>query len=91
MNNDAQAYADYAKAVNDQSQKLCTLRGLFEFVGVDSDVDLASYPIRSQPLRGPRFPMPPAVKSLLTELLDRHMTELEDLLGWGLSGWRSKN
>jgi glutamate synthase (NADPH/NADH) large chain len=32
MNNDAKAYADYAKAVNDQSQKLCTLRGLFEFV-----------------------------------------------------------
>jgi glutamate synthase domain-containing protein 2/glutamate synthase domain-containing protein 1/glutamate synthase domain-containing protein 3 len=38
MNNDANAYADYAKAVNDQSdssdqsEKLCTLRGLFEFV-----------------------------------------------------------
>ncbi len=32
MNADAKAYADYAKAVNDQSQKLCTLRGLFEFV-----------------------------------------------------------
>jgi len=31
MNNDASAYADYAKAVNDQSTKLCTLRGLFEF------------------------------------------------------------
>jgi len=31
MNNDANAYADYAKAVNDQSTKLCTLRGLFEF------------------------------------------------------------
>jgi glutamate synthase domain-containing protein 2/glutamate synthase domain-containing protein 3 len=31
-NNDVKAYADYAKAVNDQSQKLCTLRGLFEFV-----------------------------------------------------------
>jgi len=28
---DAQAYADYARAVNDQSGKLCTLRGLFEF------------------------------------------------------------
>lgn len=33
MNNDAGAYADYAKAVNDQSKKLCTLRGLFEFAG----------------------------------------------------------
>ncbi len=32
MFNDAQAYADYAQAVNDQSRKLCTLRGLFEFV-----------------------------------------------------------
>ncbi len=30
-NNDANAYAEYAKAVNDQSQKLYTLRGLFEF------------------------------------------------------------
>ncbi len=29
---DDQAYADYAKAVNDQSRKRCTLRGLFEFV-----------------------------------------------------------
>jgi glutamate synthase domain-containing protein 2/glutamate synthase domain-containing protein 1/glutamate synthase domain-containing protein 3 len=29
--NDAKAYADYAKAVNEQSKKLCTLRGLFEF------------------------------------------------------------
>jgi len=32
MNNDANAYKDYAKAVNDQSQRLYTLRGLFEFV-----------------------------------------------------------
>jgi len=32
MNNDPQAYTDYARAVNDQSRKLCTLRGLFEFV-----------------------------------------------------------
>ena len=31
-NEDARAYADYAKAVNDQSRELCTLRGLFEFV-----------------------------------------------------------
>ncbi len=30
-NNDAKAYAEYSKAVNDQSQKLYTLRGLFEF------------------------------------------------------------
>ncbi len=29
--NDVKAYADYAKAVNEQSRKLCTLRGLFEF------------------------------------------------------------
>jgi len=29
---DAKAYSDYAKAVNEQSQQLCTLRGLFEFV-----------------------------------------------------------
>lgn len=32
-NDDATAYADYAKAVNDQSRKLCTLRGLFDFAG----------------------------------------------------------
>jgi glutamate synthase domain-containing protein 2/glutamate synthase domain-containing protein 1/glutamate synthase domain-containing protein 3 len=32
QNGDEQAYADYANAVNDQSRKLCTLRGLFEFV-----------------------------------------------------------
>lgn len=31
INDDAQAYDDYSKAVNDQSQKMCTLRGLFEF------------------------------------------------------------
>ncbi len=31
-NNDAKAYAEYAKAINDQSRKLYTLRGLFEFV-----------------------------------------------------------
>jgi len=30
--NDPQAYADYAKAVNEQARYLCTLRGLFEFV-----------------------------------------------------------
>ncbi len=29
---DANAYADYAKAVNEQSRVLCTLRGLFEFI-----------------------------------------------------------
>ncbi|MHC4387424.1 MAG: glutamate synthase large subunit [Planctomycetota bacterium] len=33
---DADAYTDYAKAVNDQSQKSCTLRGLFEFVAGES-------------------------------------------------------
>ncbi len=32
MNNDPEAYADYARAVNDQNRELCTLRGLFEFV-----------------------------------------------------------
>jgi len=31
-NDDAKAYADYARTINDQSRKLCTLRGLFEFV-----------------------------------------------------------
>ncbi len=29
---DNKAYTDYAKAVNDQSRELCTLRGLFEFI-----------------------------------------------------------
>jgi glutamate synthase domain-containing protein 2/glutamate synthase domain-containing protein 1/glutamate synthase domain-containing protein 3 len=29
---DSKAYDDYAHAVNDQSKKLCTLRGLFEFI-----------------------------------------------------------
>ncbi|MCP4259698.1 MAG: glutamate synthase large subunit [Planctomycetes bacterium] len=28
---DSKAYDDYAQAINDQSKKLCTLRGLFEF------------------------------------------------------------
>jgi len=32
QNNDAGSYAVYAKAINDQSKALCTLRGLFEFV-----------------------------------------------------------
>ena len=31
-NNDNQAYAKYAYLLNDQTQKTCTLRGLFEFV-----------------------------------------------------------
>ncbi len=31
-NDDARAYEEYARAVNDQSRRLCTLRGLFEFV-----------------------------------------------------------
>ncbi|MDT8301348.1 MAG: glutamate synthase large subunit [Sedimentisphaerales bacterium] len=30
--NDSKAYNDYAHAVNNQSRKLCTLRGLFEFI-----------------------------------------------------------
>ena len=33
---DPEAYADYAKGVNDQSRKLCTLRGLFEFVPIQA-------------------------------------------------------
>jgi glutamate synthase domain-containing protein 2/glutamate synthase domain-containing protein 3 len=32
IDNDPQVYAEYARAVNDQSGRLCTLRGLFEFV-----------------------------------------------------------
>ncbi len=32
INNDPQVYAEYARAVNDQSRNLCTLRGLFDFV-----------------------------------------------------------
>jgi len=32
QNNDAEAYSDYAKAVNEQAKTLCTLRGLFEFI-----------------------------------------------------------
>jgi len=35
INDDAAAYAEYARAVNDQSRNLCTLRGLFEFTGGD--------------------------------------------------------
>ena len=31
INDDASTYSEYANAVNDQSRKLCTLRGLFEF------------------------------------------------------------
>jgi glutamate synthase (NADPH) large chain len=38
--NDAKAYADYAEAVNNQSKKLATLRGLFEFTeGSPVDID----------------------------------------------------
>ena len=33
-NNDAKAYDDYARAVNDQSRRLGTLRGLFDFQNV---------------------------------------------------------
>ncbi|MCD6394937.1 MAG: glutamate synthase large subunit, partial [Planctomycetes bacterium] len=32
ISNDGEKYAAYSEAVNDQSQKMCTLRGLFEFV-----------------------------------------------------------
>jgi len=32
INNDQRAYDEFARAVNDQSRQLCTLRGLFEFV-----------------------------------------------------------
>ncbi len=32
QNNDRNSYLAYAKAINDQSRALCTLRGLFEFV-----------------------------------------------------------
>ncbi|MFW6132781.1 MAG: glutamate synthase large subunit [Planctomycetota bacterium] len=35
---DASAYERYAAAVNDQSRKLCTLRGLFEFEGLDTSI-----------------------------------------------------
>jgi glutamate synthase (NADPH) large chain len=31
-NQDGRAYAEYAKLINDQTRRLCTLRGLFEFV-----------------------------------------------------------
>lgn len=31
-NDDKKAYDEYAQAVNDQSKKICTLRGLFEFI-----------------------------------------------------------
>ncbi len=31
-NEDAKAYAEYAKEVNDQAKHLCTLRGLFDFI-----------------------------------------------------------
>ncbi len=34
-NNDPEAYAEYAKAVNEQAKSLCTLRGLFEFNASD--------------------------------------------------------
>jgi len=40
INNDQQAYDEYANAVNDQSKKACTLRGLFEFVGGE-EVDIS--------------------------------------------------
>jgi len=36
IHNDPETYAQYARAINDQSRQLCTLRGLFEFVGGES-------------------------------------------------------
>jgi len=33
QNNDADAYKEYARLINDQTKKHCTLRGLFEFRG----------------------------------------------------------
>ncbi|HDS84310.1 MAG TPA: glutamate synthase large subunit [Phycisphaerales bacterium] len=36
VNNDADAYEQFSRAVNDQSEKLYTLRGLFEFVPGES-------------------------------------------------------
>ena len=43
--NDPDAYAEYARLINDQSQKLCTLRGLFEFVpGESVPIDEAEPP-----------------------------------------------
>ena len=35
MNDDRQAYGEYAEAINNQARELCTLRGLFEFQGGD--------------------------------------------------------
>jgi len=46
LNNDPQAYADYAKAINDQSRELCTLRGLFEFVPAGGKGDRSNLPER---------------------------------------------
>lgn len=40
INDDQQAYDEYANAVNDQSKKACTLRGLFEFVGGE-EIDIS--------------------------------------------------
>ena len=31
INNDAEAYEEFARSINDQSRRMCTLRGLFEF------------------------------------------------------------
>ena len=36
INDDANAYEEYAGAVNDQSREMCTLRGLFEFLPGES-------------------------------------------------------
>ncbi len=37
---DPKAYADYAKAVNDQAKTLCTLRGLFELIPADTPIPI---------------------------------------------------
>jgi glutamate synthase domain-containing protein 2/glutamate synthase domain-containing protein 1/glutamate synthase domain-containing protein 3 len=39
-NHDPQAYAKYAQIINTQSRKLCTLRGMFEFIESDSEASV---------------------------------------------------
>ena len=39
-NNDQKAYDDFAQAINDQSRKLCTLRGMFDFKYANQPVPL---------------------------------------------------
>ena len=57
------------------------LRSLFAFLGVDSTLDLASFPLHERILPGIDKPLPPAPRAHLHGLLHTRSRELADFLG----------